>query len=187
MSRNQRHCRKYFLHCLLSALDTINQTKNPTPIFWFNVERAICISICSTYPANKNMESWRRDQATGVKNKRWHPEDLSDKTTPCNISVDVPVFLNDWVFKWDQSACKWGNRIKTSPIADWIEKLSKDSFFISNFHHKRSNFQLPLLLLTAFHCACQLIAAAVSRGEKREVTNDHIFSHICHTGWTNIF
>jgi len=27
------------------------------PAFWFNVERAICISICSTYPANKNMES----------------------------------------------------------------------------------------------------------------------------------
>lgn len=85
----------------------------------------------------------------------------------CNISVDVPIFLNDWVFKWDQSACKWGNRIKTSPISDWVEKLSKDPFFISNFHHKRSNFQLPLLLLTAFHCACQLIAAAVCRGKKR--------------------
>lgn len=85
----------------------------------------------------------------------------------CNISVDVPIFLNDWVFKWDQSACKWGNRIKTSPISDWVEKLSKGPFFISNFHHKRSNFQLPLLLLTAFHCACQLIAAAVFRGKKR--------------------
>lgn len=85
----------------------------------------------------------------------------------CNVSVDVPIFLNDWVFKWDQSACKWGNRIKTSPISDWVEKLSKDPFFISNFHHKRSNFQLPLLLLTAFHCACQLIAAAVCRGKKR--------------------
>lgn len=85
----------------------------------------------------------------------------------CNISVDVPIFLNDWVFKWDQSACKWANRIKTSPISDWIQKLSKAPFFISNFHHKRSNFQLPLLLLTAFHCACQLIATAVFRGKKK--------------------
>lgn len=96
----------------------------------------------------------------------------------CNISVDVPIFLNDWVFKWDQSACKWGNRIKTSPTPDWTEKLSKDPFFISDFHHKRSNFQLPLLLLTAFHCACQLIAAAVFRGEKRSNKWLHLLPHL---------